>query len=79
MQFPVAAIAALLGGELTDPSRAGHVVTGVRSPHSLLGKGATYGEGALGWDGAEAAGFSKIHGMQAVLAAQAGNGKETAS
>ncbi len=59
--------------------KGGHVVTGVRSPHSLLGKGATYGEGALGWDGAEAAGFSKIHGMQAVLAAQVGHTEETAS
>ncbi len=48
-----------------------HTVVGARSPHSLLGKGATYGEGALGWDGAEAAGFAKLHGMQSTLAMQA--------
>ena len=44
-------------------------VVGVRSPDSLLsGAGATYGEGAKAWSGAEAAGFSRIHGMQGILA-----------
>jgi hypothetical protein len=41
----------------------------VRSPDSLLSSaGATYGEGASAWTGAEAAGFSRLHGFQGVLA-----------
>jgi argininosuccinate synthase len=44
-------------------------VTGVRSPDSLLASsGAVYGEGAKAWTGAEAAGFSRLHGLQGVLA-----------
>jgi argininosuccinate synthase len=44
-------------------------VVGVRSPDSLLASaGATYGEGAKAWTGAEAAGFSRLHGFQGVLA-----------
>lgn len=44
-------------------------VAGVRSPDSLLAAaGATYGEGAKAWTGAEAAGFSRLHGFQGVLA-----------
>lgn len=44
-------------------------VAGVRSPDSLLASaGATYGEGARAWTGAEAAGFSRLHGFQGVLA-----------
>ncbi len=44
-------------------------VTGARSPHSLLaGSGAAYGEGSRAWTGAEAAGFSRLHGLQGVLA-----------
>ena len=44
-------------------------VAGVRSPDSLLASaGATYGEGAKAWTGAEAAGFSRLHGLQGVLA-----------
>ncbi len=44
-------------------------VAGVRSPDSLLASaGATYGEGAKAWTGSEAAGFSRLHGLQGVLA-----------
>ena len=44
-------------------------VAGVRSPDSLLASaGATYGEGAKSWTGADAAGFSRLHGFQGVLA-----------
>ena len=44
-------------------------VAGVRSPDSLLASaGAVYGEGAKAWSGAEAAGFSRLHGFQGVLA-----------
>jgi argininosuccinate synthase len=46
-------------------------VAGVRGPDSLLaGAGATYGEGAKAWTGADAAGFSRLHGLQGVLAAR---------
>ncbi len=60
-------------------------VAGVRSPDSLLASaGAVYGEGAKAWSGAEAAGFSRLHGFQGVLAerlrarraADAGEGSE---
>jgi argininosuccinate synthase len=44
-------------------------VTGVRSPWSLLaGSGSAYGEGSKAWTGDEAAGFSRLHGWQGVLA-----------
>ena len=44
-------------------------VLGVRSPDSLMaGAGASYGEGSTAWTGAEAAGFSRLHGLQGVLA-----------
>ena len=44
-------------------------VVGVRSPDSLMASaGATYGEGAKAWTGADAAGFSLLHGFQGVLA-----------
>jgi hypothetical protein len=45
-------------------------VLGATSPHSLLGKGAAYGEHAAVWNGAEAAAFSKIYGLQDRLIAQ---------
>lgn len=49
--------------------RGSSQVVGVRSPDSLLASaGATYGEGAKAWTGAEAAGFSRLHGFQGVLA-----------
>lgn len=46
-------------------------VQGARSPHSLLAlQDATYGETSSAWSGAEAAGFARLHGLQAVLAAR---------
>ncbi len=45
-------------------------VTGARSPHSLLGRGgAAYGERGAGWSGEEAAGFARLYGLAAELAA----------
>ncbi len=45
---------------------------GATSPHSLFDAGvATYGEGATLWDGRDAEGFTRIHGVQALLAARA--------
>ncbi|HEX9950709.1 MAG TPA: argininosuccinate synthase [Rubricoccaceae bacterium] len=47
-------------------------VLGAASPHSLFDAGvATYGEGATLWDGRDAEGFTRIHGVQALLAARA--------
>jgi argininosuccinate synthase len=43
---------------------------GVRSPYSLFDRDvATYGEGARSWSGTDAAGFSRIYGIPAMLAA----------
>ena len=53
--------------------RGRHDVVGVRSPYSLLGRGATYGEGDTVWSGAEAAAFAKIHGMQSRIASLVGH------
>ncbi|MBI5620762.1 argininosuccinate synthase [Candidatus Gottesmanbacteria bacterium] len=48
------------------------IVIGVKSPYSLMDKKvATYGEQNLLWTGTEAAGFSKIYGLQGVLAGKA--------
>lgn len=48
------------------------IVAGVQSPYSLMNKKvATYGEQNLLWTGSEAAGFSKIYGLQGVLAGKA--------
>ena len=50
-------------------------VLGATSPHSLFDAGvATYGEGATLWDGRDAEGFTRIHGVQALLAARAARG-----
>ena len=47
-------------------------VLGATSPHSLFDAGvATYGEAATLWDGRDAEGFTRIHGVQALLAARA--------
>jgi argininosuccinate synthase len=47
-------------------------VLGATSPHSLFDAGvARYGEDASLWDGRDAEGFTKIHGLQATLAARA--------
>ena len=48
------------------------IVIGVKSPYSLMDKKiATYGEQNILWTGQEAAGFSKIYGLQGVLAGKA--------
>lgn len=50
-------------------------VDGVRSPHSLMdAKVASYGEANRLWNGAEAAGFAKLYGVQQIIALQAGEG-----
>ena len=47
-------------------------VEGVRSPHSLMNASvATYGESNTLWNGAEAAGFAKVFGVQQQLALMA--------
>jgi argininosuccinate synthase len=52
-------------------SEGAFAVAGARSASSLLGSGgAAYGERGAGWTGAEAAGFARIHGLAAALAAQ---------
>lgn len=48
------------------------IVIGVKSPYSLMDKSvATYGEQNLLWTGQDAIGFSKIYGLQGVLAGKA--------
>jgi argininosuccinate synthase len=48
------------------------VVEGVRSPHSMMDpRIASYGEANHMWDGAEAAGFAKLYGVQQVIARKA--------
>ncbi|MBI3297136.1 MAG: argininosuccinate synthase [Elusimicrobia bacterium] len=48
-------------------------VTGVKSPWSLMDvQAAAYGETAKLWDGAEAAGFSKLHALPMALALRSG-------
>ena len=48
------------------------IVIGVKSPYSLMDKKiATYGEQNLMWTGQDAVGFSKIYGLQSVLAVKA--------
>ncbi len=50
------------------------IVIGVKSPYSLMDKKiATYGEQNLMWTGQDAVGFSKIYGLQSVLAVKAKN------
>jgi argininosuccinate synthase len=47
-------------------------VVGVSSPYSLFDAGvARYGESNALWDGRDAEGFARIHGVQALLAARA--------
>lgn len=47
-------------------------VLGAASPHDLFDAGvARYGESNALWDGRDAEGFARIHGMQALLAARA--------
>ncbi len=60
-------------GEVQVKLHKGNViVTGVRSPYSLLDQAvATYGEENVLWDGRDARGFCKIYGVQAMLAHRA--------
>ena len=46
-----------------------------RSPHSMLGLGATYGEGSTAFSGDEAAGFCKVYAMESSLSAVAADPK----
>lgn len=61
-------------GEVHVEWRQGQVtVTGATSPFSLMSADlATYGEGTKLWNGAEAAGFAKIFGMQEYLISRVG-------
>lgn len=48
------------------------IIEGVKSPYSLMNsKVATYGEENTLWTGQEAAGFSKLYGLQSILAQNA--------
>ncbi|MBI5200727.1 MAG: argininosuccinate synthase [Elusimicrobia bacterium] len=61
-----------VNGEVRLKLAPGHFdVTGVKSPQSLMSAQAAYGETSKLWDGAEAAGFSKIHAMPMALAMKA--------
>ena len=59
-------------GDVRVRLHAGHLdVVGVRSPHSLMdANSGVYGETAGAWDGRDAAGFARIHGLGAALAAR---------
>ncbi len=58
-----------------EPGRI--VVEGVRSPHSLMDAGvARYGESAALWDGRDASGFARIHGIGQGLWARAGRSSD---
>ncbi len=60
-------------GEVTLSLFKGRVqVTGCESPFSLMDTDvATYGEDPVLWDGRDARGFARIHGVQALLASRA--------
>ncbi|GAB5537746.1 MAG: argininosuccinate synthase [Rubricoccaceae bacterium] len=52
--------------------KGAHRVLGVTSPFSMFNTGvATYGEDNALWDGRDAEGFTRIYGLQALLAARA--------
>ena len=67
-----------VSGAATVSLRQGaHRVLGVSSPHSLFDTGvATYGEESALWDGRDAEGFTRIYGLQSLLAASAGGAGE---
>ena len=46
-------------------------IEGVRSPHTLMRKEASYGEGSSLWTGSEAAAFAKVFGVPQMLAMNA--------
>ena len=58
-----------VGGEVKVRLHQGlAVVTGTRSPHSLMDPDvAVYGEGAAGWTGEQAEGFARLYGLAAAL------------
>jgi argininosuccinate synthase len=59
-------------------SKGNIVVEGTKSPHSLLDqKIGTYGESNRAWNGAEAAAFSKIYGLQSALAHKASRNQKS--
>ena len=59
-------------------SKGNIVVEGTKSPHSLLDqKIGTYGESNRAWNGAEAAAFSKIYGLQSALAYKASRNQKS--
>ncbi len=60
-------------GEVKVKLQKGNIIViGVKSPYSLMDKKvATYGEQNLLWTGQDAIGFSKIYGLQGVLAGKA--------
>ena len=70
----IASSQARVTGEARVRLAPGHFeVTGVKSPHSLMdAQAAAYGETTTLWDGAEAAGFSKLHALPMTLALRAG-------
>ena len=51
--------------------RGSATATGARSPYSLLGRGATYGEASHAFNGAEAAGYCKVYAMESALSERA--------
>lgn len=63
----------VVSGEVKLKLHKGNIViAGVKSPYSLMDKKvATYGEQNLLWTGQDAIGFSKIYGLQGVLAGKA--------
>jgi len=64
-----------VSGEVRLKLFKGHIsVAGARSEHSLLGRGATYGEQAKAFSGAEAAGFCAVYAMESALSMAAGEG-----
>ena len=65
-------------GDVRVALRQGHVqVTGVRSPFSLMAvQRSSYGEQTALWSGADARGFTRIHGTTQWLAAAAAKGGE---
>ena len=51
--------------------RGSATATGARSPYSLLGRGATYGEASHAFNGIEAAGYCKVYAMESALSERA--------
>ena len=59
------------GGVKVKLYKGNIVIVGVKSPYSLLDKKvAVYGEKNTLWNGRDAAGFTKIYGIQSILSAK---------